>query len=42
VVTKETAGRLIDDLVGTYLAGLAARRNTGAAAAHDGPPLTPR
>jgi hypothetical protein len=25
VLTTETAGRLIDDLVGTYLAGLASR-----------------
>ena len=32
VVTTETAGRLIDDLVGTYLAGLRARRQPGARA----------
>jgi AcrR family transcriptional regulator len=39
VVTTDTAGRLIDDLVGTYLAGLAQQRGSeGAAAAA---PLTP-
>jgi AcrR family transcriptional regulator len=31
VVTTETAGRLIDDLVGTYLAGLARGRGPGGA-----------
>lgn len=31
VVTTEAAGRLIDDLVGTYLAGLAHQREPGAA-----------
>jgi hypothetical protein len=30
VVTTETAERLIDDLVATYMAGLAGRRLTGA------------
>jgi AcrR family transcriptional regulator len=33
VVTTESAGRLIDDLVGTYLAGLAERRQEAARAA---------
>ena len=31
VVTTEAAGRLIDDLIGTYLAGLAGQREAGAA-----------
>ena len=37
VVTTEAAGRLIDDLVGTYLAGLAGQREAGAA---NGPPAS--
>jgi len=42
VVTTETAGRLIDDLVGTYLAGLARQHETGAAGPSvGGAPLRP-
>jgi AcrR family transcriptional regulator len=42
VMTKETAGRLVDDLVGTYLAGLTSRSEKGAASGSDTSPLTPR
>jgi AcrR family transcriptional regulator len=41
VVTTEGAGDLIDDLIGTYLAGLARQHESGAASGPDGPPLTP-
>jgi AcrR family transcriptional regulator len=40
VVTTETAGRLIDDLVGTYLAGLANQRGPGGASSA-APPHAP-
>lgn len=41
VVTTETAGRLVDDLIATFLAGLASRRDTDAASTPDAP-LTPQ
>jgi AcrR family transcriptional regulator len=41
VVTTETAERLIDDLVGTYLAGLAGRRQTPAENGADPRPAGP-
>jgi AcrR family transcriptional regulator len=41
VVTTETAGRLIDDLVGTYLAGLARERGPGGAGTSAPPEITP-
>lgn len=41
VVTTETAGRLIDDLIGTYLAGLARQRIDGGASGPEAPPLSP-
>ncbi len=40
VVTTETAGRLIDDLVGTYLAGLAHARGPGGASTPAPPAIT--
>jgi hypothetical protein len=39
-VTTETAGRLIDDLVGTYLAGLARQQGNGGAGGPQTPPLS--
>ena len=39
VVTTETAGRLLDDLIGTYLAGLARQQEMGAGTGS--PPLNP-
>jgi hypothetical protein len=41
VVTTETAGRLIDDLVGTYLAGLSRQRHNGSPGELEPPPFTP-
>jgi len=42
VVTTETAGRLIDDLLGTYLAGLACQSHPGGASTPAAPsPFTP-
>jgi AcrR family transcriptional regulator len=41
VVTTETAGRLIDDLIGTYLAGLARQKAEGDAHGPEMPPLSP-
>jgi AcrR family transcriptional regulator len=42
VVTTETAARLIDDLVGTYLAGLARQQEgDGAPRQSEPPPITP-
>lgn len=41
VITTETAGRLIDDLIGTYLAGLARRRASDGADGPTVPPLSP-
>lgn len=41
VVTTESARSLIDDLVGTYLAGLARRHQDGAQAGGDPPPAGP-
>src|SRR5262245_8560822 len=41
VVTTETAGRLIDDLVGTYLAGLSRQQRNGAQSGLEPPPFTP-
>jgi AcrR family transcriptional regulator len=41
LLTAETAGRLIDDLVGTYLAGLHGRRQGGAVSVADPPPVAP-
>jgi AcrR family transcriptional regulator len=41
VVRTETAGRLIDDLIGTYLAGLARQRAAGGASGPEIPPLNP-
>ena len=41
VVTTETAERLVDDLVATYLAGLAARRRAGEESAAPQPPAEP-
>jgi AcrR family transcriptional regulator len=41
VVTTETAGRLIDDLIGTYLAGLARQRHNGAVDGLEPPSFTP-
>jgi AcrR family transcriptional regulator len=41
VVTTETAGRLIDDLIGTYLAGLARQRTSGGTSGPEAPPLSP-
>jgi hypothetical protein len=38
VVTTETAERLLDDLIGTYLAGLTGRPRGGAANGNDEPP----
>jgi len=40
VVTTETAGRLVDDLVGTYLAGLARQQRNGGAGGPRTPPLS--
>lgn len=41
VVRTESAGRLIDDLIGTYLAGLARQQDGGGASRPEAPPLTP-
>jgi hypothetical protein len=43
VVTTESAGRLIDDLIGTYLAGLAGAhaRDADAARGPTPPPCAP-
>jgi AcrR family transcriptional regulator len=41
VVTTETAGRLIDDLVDTYLAGLARQQHDGAPNGLEPPPFAP-
>ena len=41
VVTTEGTGGLIDDLIGTYLAGLARQQENGAASGSDAPPLSP-
>jgi AcrR family transcriptional regulator len=41
VVKTDTAGRLIDDLIGTYLAGLARQRIDGGASGPEAPPLSP-
>ncbi len=41
VVTTETAGRLIDDLIGTYLAGLARQQQDGRRPGPETPPLSP-
>jgi AcrR family transcriptional regulator len=41
VVTTESAGRLIEDLIGTYLAGLARQRANGGASGPEAPPLSP-
>jgi AcrR family transcriptional regulator len=41
VVTMETAARLIDDLIGTYLAGLTRQKENGASRDLEPPPFTP-
>jgi len=41
VVTTESAGRLIDDLIGTYLAGIARQQGNGGAGSPEAPPLSP-
>jgi hypothetical protein len=41
VTTTDAAGRLIDDLVATYLAGLARRRERGDAGCDAGPSPAP-
>ncbi|MBO0764774.1 MAG: TetR/AcrR family transcriptional regulator [Hyphomicrobiaceae bacterium] len=41
VVTVETAARLIDDLIGTYLAGLSWREERGAPRGLEPPPFAP-
>jgi AcrR family transcriptional regulator len=41
VVTAETAGRLIEDLIGTYLAGLARQQVDGRGDGPQTPPLSP-
>jgi AcrR family transcriptional regulator len=41
VVTTETAARLIDDLIGTYLAGLMGQQRDGGTAGLEPPPFTP-